>query len=175
MNPLIRVHTWIFVFFPHRNFPSELEDADRNAPRPAIFSGYMDSIFQAKAPPFSDPRSQGSHHWDCPPFFLPHLFYFSHQIHRSSALSSGYLYYQSINCFSICFSLSGALIWLGIVVSLFSFRSFMIRCLYVSRWGNRWSSKILMELSPLLFLMLITALVFFPSHPFVWIKLFKRF
>lgn len=105
MNPLIRVHTWIFVFFPNRNFPSELEDADRNAPRRAIFSGYMDSIFQAKAPPFSDPRSQGSHHWDCPPFFLPHLFYFSHQIHRSSAISSG-LSLLSINqlLFYILFS-----------------------------------------------------------------------
>lgn len=78
------------------------------------------------------------------------------------------LHFQSTHCFSF----SGGLIWLGIVVP---FRSYMIHCLYVSRWGNRWSSKILMELSPLPFSMLITALVFFPSHPFVLIKWFNRF
>lgn len=70
--------------------PSELEDADRNAPRPPFFSGYMVPIFQEEAPPFSNTRSQGSHHWDCPPFFLPHLFYFSHQVYRSSAVSPGF-------------------------------------------------------------------------------------
>lgn len=146
------LHSPLKPIFPKSNLQSRKRDANRNAQRAAILSWHMESVFKEKEASFLNPCPQRPLLWYLHPLLFPYLLYPSHQDPSSPTIPSG----LSLLSTSFCHHFKHAHVFFFFGSFGFNFVGFLFlfflcslrsRCLWVLRWGNRWSSMILMGLS----------------------------